>query len=91
MTIHAKDSRVQYLFDNYDVDKDGKLSLKEFLEFYRSRSTEKPEIVWQNISAHDIGNNLRPNNYNDYEDDPDEVRNKCVLPRHYMSFKKEKF
>ena len=59
-TVTINDSRVIKLFKEYDVDGDGKLNLEEFLEFYRSRSVEKPDLVWTNLVAHHIGHDLKP-------------------------------
>ena len=51
-TVNVMDSRVTRLFDEYDKDKDGKLSREEFLTFYCERSAQKPELVWSNLQIH---------------------------------------
>lgn len=64
--VTAEDSRVTRLFDEYDKDKDGCLNLAEFLEFYRDRAVNRQELVWSNLQAHQIGNDLKPMNSNYY-------------------------
>lgn len=50
--VTSSDQRVTRLFDDYDKDKDGKLSLSDFLDFYRDRAVTRPDLVWSNLSAH---------------------------------------
>jgi hypothetical protein len=74
------------LFDEFDTDRDNRLSRADFLEFYRDRSATKPELVWSNLSAHHYGNDLRPLNYNQYSDnDPFELVDKTLLTRYKLS------
>lgn len=54
------DQRIVRLFNEYDKDIDGKLTKEEFLDFYKDRALQKPELVWANLNSYGYGNDLRP-------------------------------
>jgi hypothetical protein len=57
--LSLDDTRIINLFANYDLDKDGMLTLQDFLRFYRIKSNESPDTVWLNLTAHSYGHNLQ--------------------------------
>jgi len=79
------DSRVVRLFNEYDKDIDGKLTRDEFIEFYKDRALQKPELVWSNLNTHGYGNDLKPYNNQYSEDDPFEIKDPSFLPRYKLS------
>ena len=85
VTVSMTDNRIVALFNNYDQDIDGKLTKEEFLTFYKDRAMSKPELVWSNLNSHGIGNDLRPIASQYQTDDPNELKNPCVLPRFKLS------
>jgi Ca2+-binding EF-hand superfamily protein len=58
--IPADDIRIQRLFNEYDTNRDGRLTLSDFLRFYSEKSVNQTEVVWQNLQAHGIGHDLLP-------------------------------
>ncbi len=42
----AEDLRVKQVFDRWDSDKDGFLTLENFLDFYQLACNDRPQIVW---------------------------------------------
>jgi len=55
----GEDKRVKDVFVKYDTDKDGFLSLSDFLEFYRFASANKSQVVWSNLATYHYTNDLR--------------------------------
>ena len=53
------DKRVKEVFAQYDTDKDNLLTLENFLEFYLLAAVERPNIVWSNLHAHHVRNDLK--------------------------------
>ena len=53
------DSRIKDTYDTYDSDKDGFLSLEDFIEFYTQAAVERPYVVWKNIHAYHYRNDLK--------------------------------
>lgn len=67
--ILENDSRVGEFFKAYDSDIDGRITLEDFLGFYRQKSFEKPDIVWNNLLTAKYGNDLKPiSEYNNPDD-----------------------
>lgn len=58
--IHPVDERVRVFYTTYDSDFDGRITLEDFLEFYRLKAVEKPDVVWTNLVHARYGNDLRP-------------------------------
>src|SRR3569833_2844390 len=86
------DPRVGKLFTNYNKNKDDKLTKEEFLEFYRSSSADRSDIVWNNLTVNHYGNDLKPISYNNYsEDDILELIDKTLLTRYKMSSNRDVF
>lgn len=48
------------LFDQYDTDRDDRLTKADFLAFYTAKSRSKPDLVWANLHSHGIGKDLHP-------------------------------
>jgi len=48
------------LFNDYDTNRDGRLTLSDFLRFYTEKSVNQTEVVWQNLQAHGVGHDLLP-------------------------------
>jgi len=55
----AEDKRVKEVFSTYDNDKDGFLTVDNFLEFYMSAARHRPHVVWNNLNAHHYRNDLK--------------------------------
>ncbi|CDW78148.1 ubiquitin carboxyl-terminal hydrolase family protein [Stylonychia lemnae] len=84
-SVLMTDPRVVRLFNEYDKDIDGKLTEEEFLEFYKDRSIQKPDLVWSNLQTHGIGNDLKPQSSQNQTEDPNEIRDPQALPRFKLS------
>ena len=84
-TVAVTDPRVVRLFNEYDKDIDGKLTKEEFLEFYRDRSLQKPDLVWNNLEQHGYGNDLKVKQNQYVQEDPNEIKDASVLPRYRLS------
>jgi hypothetical protein len=41
--------------ENYDDDKDGYLTIKNFLKFYQDAARDQPSVVWDNLYNCGIG------------------------------------
>jgi hypothetical protein len=54
-----EDSRIKDTYDTYDHDRDGYLTLDNFLEFYTSAAVERPSVVWKNLHAYHYRNDLK--------------------------------
>lgn len=80
------DSRIQNLFNNYDRDRDGRVTQDEFTEFYKMASLSKPEVVRSNILSHNYGNDLEIIN----QDNINFVE-KESLPRYQLSHNNDYF
>jgi Ca2+-binding EF-hand superfamily protein len=74
------DSRIVSLFKQYDINEDGFIEMKEFLEFYRISSINKADVVRQNISAH----NYRPDLKKIIDFEPANVP-RTALPRYNLA------
>lgn len=59
-TISTKDNRIVKLYNDYDSNIDGYLTLDDFLKFYRDNAENKPSVVWDNLLHVKIGNDLKP-------------------------------
>ena len=53
------DYRVKDVFNNNDLDRDGILTLEDFLNFYMNSCKYRPQVVWSNFHAHSYRNDLR--------------------------------
>lgn len=49
LSVLPGDERINVLFNKYDLDKDGKLSIDDFFKFYNDACVAKPEVVWSNL------------------------------------------
>ena len=58
--IVTSDNRIVKLFNNYNKDGDDLIKLDEFMQFYIDHSKTKPDTVWQNLRANNVGDNLKP-------------------------------
>jgi hypothetical protein len=88
----TSDNRIVKLFNNYNKDRDDLIKLDEFMQFYIDHSKTKPDTVWQNLKANNVGDNLKPMPENKFNLDVTEYdlyqkNNKIdqkVLPRYTM-------
>ena len=53
------DKRVKDVFATYDTDRDGFLTLDNFLEFYFLACKQRSSVVWGNLYAHHYRNDLK--------------------------------
>lgn len=53
------DCRVTGTISQWDHDKDGKLDLTDFLNFYKNACQEKKSVVWKNLHSHYYRNDLK--------------------------------
>ena len=68
------------MYDKWDEDHDGILTLDNFVAFYLSSAQTKPKTVWNNLNSHRYRNDLRKEN----EVEINEVNIK-ILPRYLIS------
>lgn len=57
-SVSADDSKITELVQKWDKDGDGKLSVDEFYEFYKTSTLSKPHIVWSNLKNLGYNNDL---------------------------------
>ena len=50
---------MQKVFDKWDKEKKGYLTIEDYLEFYKFSCIEKPDVVWSNLHHHHYKNNLK--------------------------------
>jgi hypothetical protein len=60
MKIEMNDERVALFYQNYDPDADGKITLEDFLKFYKDKSIARAEVVWNNLTNAKYGNDFKP-------------------------------
>lgn len=53
------DYRVVGTFNLWDTDKDGALTLSDFIAFYESACRDKKSVVWKNLHSHGYRNDLK--------------------------------
>ena len=53
------DPRITRLFENYDKDKDERVSVEDFKDFYRDSINKKESTVWSNIRSWDYKTDLK--------------------------------
>ena len=58
--LQPDDRRIIRLFADFDTDGDDMLTEADFLQFYTQKAIQTPDVVWQNLSAHNIGFDLQP-------------------------------
>ncbi len=83
------DERIVTLFNTYDEDCDRKLTLDDFLKFYRDACRRKVEVVWSNLAHAKYGHDLKPLVDQNNPDDPLEQKNIYTLPRCKLSNNQE--
>ena len=55
---YENDDRIQTLFNQFDSNKDGRLDMEDFLEFYRTRANSHEFVVWNNLNYKGYGSDL---------------------------------
>ena len=55
----GSETRLKLLYDEWDKDQDGYLTLSDFHDFYSKSSLEKPSVVWANLQSYHYRNDLR--------------------------------
>lgn len=55
----ADDNRVRTVFNTFDDDNDGYLTLDNFLMFYQTACIQRPLVVWSNLRAKHVRNDLK--------------------------------
>ncbi|KAL4498387.1 hypothetical protein ABPG72_013193 [Tetrahymena utriculariae] len=73
------DLRVTGTIAQWDHDKDGKLDLQDFLNFYRNACLEKKNVVWKNLHYHYYRNDLKK--LSDVGEDIEDIE---ILPRNII-------
>ncbi|KAL4448730.1 hypothetical protein ABPG74_012819 [Tetrahymena malaccensis] len=73
------DQRVTSTMAQWDQDKDGKLNLQDFLNFYRNACLEKKHVVWKNLHFHYYRNDLKK--LSDVGEDVEDIE---ILPRNII-------
>lgn len=53
------DYRVVGTFNLWDTDKDGALTLSDFIAFYESACRDKKSVVWKNLHSHGYRNDFK--------------------------------
>ena len=82
--MNAGDKKIRDLFEKWDDDNDGIMTLDNFIAFYLNAANHRPKNVWNNLSAHHYRNDLRKEN----EVEIGEVNIK-ILPRYLISQKSD--
>jgi len=80
VTINATDKKIKDLFDKWDDDMDGYLTLDNFVAFYINGANHRPKHVWHNLASYHYRNDLRKEN----EVEQCDVNIK-ILPRYLIS------
>ena len=70
-TCDADDSRIRDLYNQYDEESKGYLTLVDFLQFYKDACERKPRVVWTNLHSKHIRNDLTP--MHDHDVRPEEL------------------
>ena len=73
-------------FVDHDSDKDGYLSLEDFVEFYHLAAKSRSSVVWNNLNAHHYRNDLKKASEIEEED-----INVEILARYLISRQEEFF
>jgi len=82
----ATDKRIQDFFTAHDTDKDGYLTLRNFLDFYKEACINRPNVVWTNLSAHHYRNDLGR-----FDDDQDQDIDVTTLPGYILTRHQKNF
>ena len=89
--ITVDDSRIKYLYDKYDVDKDGFITSDDFTQFFFDsiEVDKKLSVVWENIKAFGYRNDLKKLNepIDNYNNDGDYF----IMPRYVISNEQKYF
>ena len=85
-TCKADDRRVIELFKTYDDDKDGFISHKNFMEFYRSACLDRETVVWSNLASNGYRNDLKK--LSEVEESFVDIK---TLPRYILSQTEKSF
>lgn len=67
--------KIHPIYNKYDSNHDGYLSLDDFLKFYTDAALEKPSTVWSNLKNLHVRGNFK------FKDEPLEVLAQEDLPR----------
>ena len=65
--VNEDDERINSLFSNYNINKDGLLLFEEFLKFYFDLIKKKSNFVWNNLYSLGYNNLLDYNKEIDYD------------------------
>jgi hypothetical protein len=71
---------VKGVFVKWDDDKDGYITQDNFMDFYHTACVERPHVVWSNLAAHHIRNDLKR-----ISDVEQEEIDTTILPRRLLS------
>ena len=55
----VNDERILGVFNQYDLNKDGRIERSEFLQIYENAARSKPETVRENLKAHNVRADLK--------------------------------
>ena len=80
------DKRVKDVFATYDDDRDGFLTIDNFLEFYTIACKQRPSVVWSNLAAQHYRNDLKK-----ASEVEEEKIDTTVLTRYIISRQQEYF
>lgn len=67
--------KITALYEKYDDDRDGLLTVENFLAFYEDAAKDRPPTVWSNLRSFGVRNDLR------FADEPEENRELIKYPR----------
>ena len=82
----GEDKRVKEVFTIHDADKDGFLTLEDFIGFYYTACKDRPHVVWNNLASHHYRNDLKKPS--DVEEEKIDIKN---LPRYFLITNQEYF
>lgn len=67
--------KIANLYNNFDDDNDGYLTLQNFYKFYTEAIKDRPATVWSNLRSFGVLGNLR------FKDEPEEDEEITRYPR----------
>jgi len=76
--------KIQPIYNKYDSNHDGLLSIEDFLAFYTDAALDKPQTVWSNLKNLHVRGNFK------FKDEPEEILSRDDLPR-YKLYNNEEF
>lgn len=91
MHVEQNNATIQEFYIKYDSDRDGRITLEDFLNFYKLKSRTNLETVWTNLTKGGFGSDLKPINLGPTSSDTQDMNEISLLPRCFLSENHEFF